>query len=480
MNFRSAVCVCVVLATPAIANDEPANNIGPARIAQAQLDALQEVSQVPGFSAAVWHGGTVVWTGTAGMRDLEQGLPVTADTRFRLASVSKLVTAVAAGKLAEEGKLDLDAPITTVLPWLDNDWPPITSRHLAAHTAGLPHYQPVDAARGAVHYPSSQAAVDLFRERSLLFQPGAEYSYSSWGYTLLGALIEEVTGQPFAGYLASDITPGLDLGVEATDSDDPRVTRAYAFVDGMARIAPAHDFSYTVGGGGLMASAGGLVRFGGAMLEDRIVSRSTFDDMLKPFVLETGQIAGEQGFEVGFGWRTASDTDGHQMAFHNGITLGARSALVLWRGEGTAASILSNAMWTSSIDSTAQMLAAPFRGKPPGLVPATCPVDAKRFEGTFAGTSVSGFARFEVVDGICHGTLELSGDLRAYFDRGPQPTSAILRIVGLDAGGGLDRGGLITPFGIYDLRATAGEGYRSELSSTRLLDFRFLNSTGTR
>ena len=123
----------------------------------------------------------------------------------------------------------------------------------------------------------------------------------------------------------------------------------------------------------MMASAPDLVRFGGAMIENRIVTQAGFDKMTTPVLLASGEAAGEQGYQVGFGWRIANDLDGHPMAFHNGAAIGARPSLVLWRDEGTAVALLSNALWTSSIDLTAQMLAAPFRGKPIGLMPSACP-----------------------------------------------------------------------------------------------------------
>lgn len=478
MLVKSAACASLAILGASCAHAETPVQAEPAAVSQAMLDAVRDVSGVPGFSAAVWRDGAVVWTGTTGLRNIEHGVPVTRETRFRLASVSKLITATAVAKLAQEGRLDLDAPITSILPWLDNDWPPITARQLAAHTAGLPHYQDQDADRGRVHYPTGRAATALFKDRPLLSMPGTQYSYSSWGYTVLGALVEEASGQSFGDYVSTSIALGLDLGIDATASGEPRVTRAYGFVNGAPEREPPHDYSYTVGGGGLMASSEGLVRFGGAMVQDQIVTKATFDDMVRPFVLASGERAGEQGYQVGFGWRSALDQDGHAMAFHNGITSGARASLVLWREEGTAATILTNAVWTSSIDATAQMLAAPFRAVPANLTAHTCPTDAARFEGTLADQAVSGAAEFRVIDGICHGEFELGANLHAYFGRGPQPTARRMKIIGIDDTGGLSRAGLVTPFGVYDLRA-AGEGhFRNQWSAARTLDIRLLPSDG--
>jgi len=472
LKFRSfAVTMSVLLVAsppPLAASDGHA-----AATSQAMLDALHEVSGVPGFGAAVWQDGGTVWIGSTGMRDRERSLPVEIDTRFRLASVSKLFAATALAKLAEEGRIDLDAPIAESLPWLDNAWPPITPRQLAAHTSGLPHYQAADSERGGIHYANGREAVEIFAKRPLLAPPGEDYSYSSWGYTLLGAIAEELTGKSFPALVEKAIAPGLDIGADATDSGDPTASVAYEFVDAVPARAAPHDFSYTWGGGGLMASAAGLARFGGAMLENRIVSRETFDSMVEPTVLNSGEVATDADYTVGFGWRAANSIENEPIVFHNGVTIGARSSLVLWREEGTAATILSNARWTSSIESTSQMLAAPFRRKPDGLVEADCPVSVRRFSGTLGGNSVAGLVHFQKKDGICQGTLELTGGFRDYFGQGPQPVNGRIQIIGIDNEGGLSRAGFVTPYGIYDLRAAQGGRFRATLSRTRQLDIAF-------
>jgi hypothetical protein len=158
------------------------------------------------------------------------------------------------------------------------------------------------------------------------------------------------------------------------------------------------------------------------------------------------------------------------MAFHNGVTVGARSALVLFRDEATIASLLSNALWTSSIDQSAQMLAAPFRAMPKGLVRADCPTSAKRYAGNFNGQAVSGTARFAMEGGLCTGTLENMGPLTNYFANGPQDGTRSIRVIGLASDGSLPRGGLVTPYGIYDLRAEGPMAFSARIG-TRALNF---------
>jgi serine beta-lactamase-like protein LACTB, mitochondrial len=473
MNLRvliTAAALAGSAGTPSVAQTAPAD------LSQRLLDELAAVNGVPGHGAAIWRGGRVIWTGSTGYRDVERKLPVQRDTIFRLASVSKLLTVTAAAKLAEQGRLDLDAPVSSVLPWLKNDWAPITARQLAAHTSGLPHYQAQDEGRGTIRYPDARAAVSIFADRPLLQPPGQAYSYSSWGYTLLSALVEQASGIPFNDYIRREVAPGLVIGPDATDSSDGRATIAYQFGAGgsVTRAAP-HDFSYTWGGGGLGATPSALATFGGRMLRNEIVGRPSFDAMLRPYRLADGREVTNDGYLVGFGWRTSADEDGAAIAHHNGIALGARSALVLWRGEDMVVSLLSNALWTSSIDRTARMIAAPFRPLPKGLRGAACPVDARRYEGTFGDKTVGGTVDFKIDRGMCVGTLSAAGPLKEWLSPAEGGRTDQLRLVGIDRARGLARAGLVTPFGIYDWRVQADGSFEAAMSETRRLRVRLFS-----
>lgn len=463
----------ILLAT-ALTACPPARAVpSPDTVSQRLLDDLAAVSGVPGMGAAVWRGDRIVWRGSAGLRDVARGLPVTADTIFRLASVSKLLAATAAAKLSEQGRLDLGAPVTTVLPWLRNGWAPINARQLAAHISGLAHYAPEDfGTLGRTNYPTSRAAVGIFENRPLLAAPGAAYTYSSWGYTLLGGLVEEASGTPFPDYVTREVTPGLAIMRDATDGPDPNASVAYEFAERLPRRANRVDMSYTWGGGGMAATPDALATFGGWMTQDRIVGAATFDAMLRPARLNDGSDAGERDFKVGFGWRISPDEDSRPTAHHAGSFTGARSILVLWREERVAVSLLSNATWVSAIERSARLLAAPFRPAPEGLITTACPVAATRFEGTFNGEAVSGTVRFTQETGLCTGRIEAAGALKTFLDGGMQSAAGELRVVGLDASGGLSRAGLVTPFGIYDLRAGADGGLRAVFGGTRELAIR--------
>lgn len=473
---RGAACGILVLALmPSATNARPAERATrqAAQVSEKILEALIETNGVPGMGAAVWRDGKVIWTGSAGYRDVEKKRSVDDNTIFRLASVSKLIGVAAAARLKQDGALDVDQPVASILPSLSAKWAPLTVRQLAAHVAGLPHYQDVDVKRGGVHYNSVRDAVRIFEDRDLLSLPGSKYSYSSWGYTLLSAVAEHRAGMPFLDYVAKRITAGLVIVPDATDSGNVAASKAYEFVDGQARPAAPHDFSYTWAGGGFGATPKSLAEFGGRMMRGKIVSSEIFDWMLKPAMFNDGSVVMDGDSIVGFGWRTGKDADGDRIAHHAGVTIGARSALVLWPDKAVAVSLLSNALWVSSIEQSAMMIAAPFKPAPAGLVASACPTKTSRYDGQFGDARVVGTVRFAVKDAVCVGEIVVDKRLGDFFNPFPQKDALNLRVIGIDASGGLSRAALVTPIGIYDFRAQSDGSHSARFGPKRALSLKF-------
>jgi serine beta-lactamase-like protein LACTB, mitochondrial len=463
-----ALAFAALLSLPA-AQADPIAPDRAARTSQKILSTLVELNGVPGMGGAVWRDGKIVWASAAGYRDLENRIPADENTIFRLASVSKIVAATAAARLAEQGRLNIDAPVQSLVPGLSPQWPAITTRQLAAHTSGIPHYQSEDENRGRTRYPTVADAVKIFNGRQLLFAPGTKYSYSSWGFTLLSATVERAADTSFLDYIARDIADGLTIGPDATDTANPFASRAYELKDGIAVRAEPHDFSYTWAGGGLGATPKALAEFGGRVLKGGLVRRQTLDWMWTPATLADGTDVAEENYRVGFGWRIGTDTDGARIVHHAGVAVGARSALVLWPERTTAASLLSNALWVSSIEQSAMMLAAPFEQAPAALVATACPVNATSYEGRFGEATVRGTANFRIEGGTCIGRLGPDAPMASYFNNGPQKDLTELAVIAVDPGTGLARAALVTPNGVYDLRAQAGGTYAAALNPKRKL-----------
>ena len=471
LRFTACVLALSCTAMPALAADtcDGPSDDAAAMTAQKLLQALVATNGVPGMGAAVWRDGRVVWTGCAGLRNVEARAPVQRDTVFRLASVSKVIAATAAAKLAEEGRIDIDAPVGDALPWLPATWSPVTVRQLASHTSGAPHYAGNDLqVLGRVRYPTARDAVGIFSGRALLSVPGTTYRYSSWGYTLLGAVIEARSGEHFLDYVRHHVTDGLAIGADG-ETDGGRASQLYDIEHGAVRHVPRTDMSYTWPGGGLAATPEALVTFGGRVLEHRIVGAARWQAMRQPMRLASGAPAHDSTYDVGFGWRIGRDAEGEPIAHHAGITTGARSMLMLWPAQDTAASVLSNAMWVSAMEPTAQLLAAPFRPQPDGLVAAACPASG-RVAGTLKGARFDTEASFRIEHGRCVGELAGAEPLRAFFANAYAWPGQRLRIVSLASDGSLSRAALATPYGLYDLRATGARRWSAAFNAEATLE----------
>jgi D-alanyl-D-alanine carboxypeptidase len=195
---------------------------------RAYVEELIALQGFPGLSVAVTDRNGIVSSETFGLADLAARTPVTGGTYFELGSIGKTFTAITALQLLEEGRLDLDEPLTRYLPWFEvrSEHAPITIRHLLTHTSGL--------MVGADQSSSSRYDVWALRETEVGFEPGSRYLYSNVGYRALGYILEDVTGMPYPEVVRTRILE--PLGLEATD---PEIA-----TEGRHRLAVAYERLY--------------------------------------------------------------------------------------------------------------------------------------------------------------------------------------------------------------------------------------------
>ena len=399
-----------------VSSADPAFGAG-ARASHRLLGHIYEFSGAPGVSAAVTIDGRLVWTGVAGWADVEAGARVTPASRFRLASVTKLYTATLALRLWEEGLLDLDADVRRYVPsWPDHDGAVITPRLLASHTAGINHYRsgPSDPAARQRHYEDIFEALVFFADAPLLQPPGEAYSYSSYGYALLNAVMTAASGRTlgdgFDFFLFRPLGLG-ETGVEDVRDLPPNAVTLYDVdIDGVATTTRINDQSFVWGASGMRATARDLARFGSAFLTASLVSEGTRDMALTPMLLANGEPAGIERFDVGFGWRLGLDWDGRPVTHHAGQTPGARTVILGYPEGRAAVALLLNARWTSRIETTAELLAAPF-AETEGVDDADCPTGVWRLEGEFEGDPEIGEIRIGPQAGLCIGSYASDGAL---------------------------------------------------------------------
>lgn len=242
---------------------------------RAMLQAKLVKEKLPSISVAVNVSGRTILSEGMGLADLESRVPATSRSVYRLCSISKALTTVGALQLAEGGRLDLEAPIAKYLPSVPEAWSAITAKQLICHTSGIRHYRDDAEVHQTKHYERLEGALEIFRNDPLLFVPGTKAQYSTFGYTLLGVVMEHVSGEPFRDYMKKYVFKPAKM--ESTRDDDPwavvpnRVKGYRMAADGSLKNCHLEDPSYKVPGGGMISSAEDIVRFGSAVRDGKIL-----------------------------------------------------------------------------------------------------------------------------------------------------------------------------------------------------------------
>ena len=311
---------------------------------------------IPGLSVAVSVDGRTVWAEGFGMADIENRVPVGPDTRFRIASISKSLTAAAVGLLVQEGRLDLDAPVQNYVPSFPLKSGEVTTRLAAGHLAGLRHYQG-DEFASAEHYDDVVDALAIFQDDPLLHAPGSEYSYSTYGWNLVSAVVQGASGRPFLRFMRERV---LDpLGMEETvaeyvDSIIPGRARFYVrSSDDRVLNAPFVDNSNKWAGGGYLSTARDMVVYGSSYLDGTLLDPATVDLLWTPQHTTAGESTG-----YGIGWSSAV-VDGVRNVWHTGGAMGGSTILLLLPDEGVAVAILTNLQSVRHVE-TARAIARAF------------------------------------------------------------------------------------------------------------------------
>lgn len=296
---------------------------------------------IPGASVTVIREGKVVVNRGFGLADVELAVPARASTRYRVGSIAKPFTAVALAILLDEGKLDLDAEVQRYVPTFPRKPWPVTVRQLAGHQAGIRHYQAGEF-ENQRNYPTLLDGLRMFEDDSLRFKPGTAYGYSSFGYNLLGAVIEGASGMSYLQFMHDRVF--VPLGMDATvadypDSIIPGRASFYLGPDSAAplRNAPYVDNSYKWPSGGFLSTTEDLARFGQAMLDGRLVAERTREMMWTPMRTVGGTDTG-----YGLGWGVGTTATGLRRIGHTGGSMGAISVLALYPDEQLVVAITVN------------------------------------------------------------------------------------------------------------------------------------------
>jgi CubicO group peptidase (beta-lactamase class C family) len=336
------------------------------RHARTIVEEYMATTGVPALQIAVAVDGRIVWSEAFGVADRSSGRLAAPQSRFRIASVSKLLTGTLTAKLADAGVLDLDRPIGEYVADLPAAWHDITARMLAHHTSGIAHYADEQDGLDSTYYLTTRAALSRFKDRPLVHPPGQDETYSSYAYTVLALVIEQAIGQPFLEVMQQQILQPLGMlstGPDLQSSPRPERTGFYNLAeDGSVVDAPYLDLSGRWAGSGYLSTAEDLVRFGMAHASQGPLSAGT-----RALVAQRDSLADGSLTKEGFGWGPRSDWDGRPMLWGDGSTPGSRCGLLVYPDDGLVIAILTNARGLALERGEFQTLARLFLGPRQGL-----------------------------------------------------------------------------------------------------------------
>lgn len=297
--------------------------------------------RVPSISAGILKDGNIQWLEAKGNIDLETFAPAKTTSLYRIASITKSITAVAVMKLYEKRLIDLEDDISKYVSYFPKKKWKITIKNLLNHTGGIRNYKTEDEFNSKIFYSSTKDAVMTFANDDLLFRPGTNYNYTSLGYSLLAALIENVTKMSFESYLRKEIFQIAGMKSTRVDKQREIITeRVKGYEKSPDRKfinSPLADLSIKVAGGGLISTAEDILLFAKSLLEGKLISKSTLEIMIQPTILKNGARR-----NYGLGFSLSDPKDSINFFGHDGLGTGFTTKLIIDQSNNSAVVTLIN------------------------------------------------------------------------------------------------------------------------------------------
>lgn len=311
----------------------------------------------PAISGAVAIDGKIVWAGAVGWENIENQIPATADTQFRIGSTSKAVTATLLAKMVQAGNVELDKPISNYYQNLPNPaWENLTLRQLASHSSGLPDYIDNYGDLWGFYYlfnldkryTAVSESLEIFDDTDLLFEPGTQYHYTSFNTVLLSVILEAAAGEPFLDTMRKAIFDPLKMDATGAEYELPQQNSLAGFYwndDGKYpgfRIWQKVDLSHRLAGGGFISTPSDMVKLGSAWLDNNFITPETRKIFWQPQTLADGSI-NKQNYALGWRWADYEDENGKvHNANHGGVSRGSQSWLMVVPERNMAVAVMIN------------------------------------------------------------------------------------------------------------------------------------------
>ncbi len=353
MRVKALLFVLLFAAAPAVAQESPDSPVQAGiTLLDTWIRTQMDYGGLPGLVIGIVHDQEPVWVKAYGHASLDPPVPMSADSIFRIASHSKLFTAITVMRARDAGKLRLDDPVTEYLPWFDirNRHPearPVTVRHLLTHTGGLPR-ESIHPAWTDFEFPEVEALRETVSDQETTYATETKWKYSNLGFTLAGMVAEAATGDSFAALVTDGILKplGMDstsVGPVPADQRD-RLATGYGrrMPDGPREVFPFVDARSFDPATGLSSTVPDMLRFLSWQMRVRdrrseeVLASNTLLEMQRVHWLHTSW---NSGWGLGFSVRHTEDRD---LIGHGGGYPGYRTQTQLSPEENIGVVVFTN------------------------------------------------------------------------------------------------------------------------------------------
>jgi len=295
--------------------------------------------KTPALSASIGINNINIWSNIIGYADVENQIIADSLTTFRIGSTSKALTSVGLGVLIQNKKLETQSLVGDFVPYASNKLSALTLRQIASHTSGIRNYGtcycfPIWEYYDNHEYESIEESVAVFNEDELLFEPSTNFSYSSYNYTLLSAMMETASEKKFLPFMQEKIFKPLNMNQTKADRKNQKgnISKFYEIENGEIKKSYEVNNSIKWAGGGFLSTPNDLVKLGNAVLNYRLLDSLTTAKLFDPVKLNSGKINSQN---YGMGWRNDMykniHEDGHDVNIihHGGVAMGSTAMLIL-------------------------------------------------------------------------------------------------------------------------------------------------------
>ncbi len=304
------------------------------------LQRLIRSEKIPGLSITITKENKKIWSEGFGFSNIEKKKIVKPEsTLFRIASISKPITATGLGTLSEDKFLDLDKSIYQYIPDFPKKKTSFTLRHLANHSSGVRHYR--DKEFYNMLPLSIEEGINIFKNDSLSFIPGQKFLYSSYGWNLISYVIQKKMNTPFENFISDSVFKPLKMNntfPEINGNDSSNISLFYhKSKEGKIYIAKEVNNFYKFASGGFLSTTEDLVKFGNSYLNNDLLNKKTIEDFTH------FQIIGGLRYNYGLGWQLLNDESNVLKSFyHVGKGVGGYGLLIVYPKEKIVISLLAN------------------------------------------------------------------------------------------------------------------------------------------